>query len=63
MSEIELSIRVKISGEYENTLTAYAEENSTHAEIMEAALEAVEADYGYYDEWEAGEVSWTVESY
>lgn len=63
MNEIVLNIRVSLYGEYENTITGYAEEGSTHDEIMEAAREAVEADYGYYDEWEAGEVSWTVESH
>ena len=28
---------------------------------MNIAREAVEADYGYYDEWENGEVSWVVD--
>lgn len=59
--EIELSIRVSLYGEYENTITGYAEENSTHDEIMDAAAETVEDEYGYYDEWDEGEVSWTVD--
>lgn len=57
----ELAIRVSLYGEYENTITAYAEDGDTHDEIMEVAQEAVEADYGYYDEWDEGEVSWKVE--
>ena len=58
MDEIELTIRVSIYGEYENTITAYADSDE---DIMEAAREAVDADYGYHDAWEEGEVSWTVD--
>jgi hypothetical protein len=59
--EIELSIRVSMYGEYENTIGGYADEGSSHDEIMAAAKEAVYADYGYYDEWDEGEISWTVD--
>jgi len=59
--EIELKIRVSIYGEYENTITGYTHEGSNHDEIMAVAKECVEANYRYYDEWNEGEISWTVD--
>jgi hypothetical protein len=59
--EIELSIKVSLYGEYENTITGYAKKGSSHNEIMNAATETVKENYGYYDEWEEDEISWTVD--
>ncbi len=59
--DIELSIRVSMYGEYENTITGYAGKDSGHEEIMLIAKETVYDNYGYYDEWDDGEISWTVD--
>ena len=54
----ELTIRVNVYGEYENTITAYAD---SEEDTMEAAREAVEVDYGTHEAWDEGEVSWMVD--
>lgn len=55
---IELKIRVKVYGEYENTITAYAD---SEEDIMTVAMWAVEADYEDNEAWDEGEVSWSVD--
>ena len=55
---IELKIRVKVYGVYENTITAYAD---SEEDIITTAMWAVEADYENNEAWEEGEVSWSVD--
>ncbi len=55
---IPISIRVSVNGEYEQTLTAYANPDATKTEIMDAARDLVEERYDFDGE---DEISWTVD--
>ncbi|OIO40155.1 hypothetical protein AUJ10_03810 [Candidatus Pacearchaeota archaeon CG1_02_31_27] len=69
MKELELTVRILMFGEYENTCTFYIEIPSDTPEdkemevMMDALAPEVEGEYGYYDEWEDGNISWTLEQW
>lgn len=69
MRELDLTVRIYIHGEYENTCTFFVEIPSDTSEdkemevMMEALRPEVEGEYGYYDEWEDGGISWTLETW
>lgn len=69
MKELELTVRIYIRGEYENTCTFYVEipedtpEEGEMTAMMQALQPEVEGEYGYYDEWEDGEISWTLDTW
>jgi len=66
MIELEVTVRIYFHQQYENTLTFYIEipedtPENKEMEVMMAALRPeVEGEYGYYEEWENGEISWTL---
>lgn len=69
MKELELEVRLSMHGEFENGLTVYIEipENTPEdkeMEVMMAALSIEMADmYDDYEEWEDGNISWTLENW
>lgn len=66
MKELELTVRLSLRGEYENTLTIYIEipkDTSKEDEMrvmMEALYPEMKDQFGDYEEWSEGEMSWTL---
>lgn len=69
MKELRLTVRIFFCGEYENTATYYIEipqdtpEEKEMNLIMGELYEVMFDNYGDYDEWEDGEISWTLDSW
>lgn len=69
MRELELTVRISMDGEYLNTETFEIEipedtsEDDEMGVMMTELHPLVEAEYGDTDEWENGEVSWTLEEW
>jgi hypothetical protein len=72
--EIELQVRIYICGEYENTATYYidvseevADEKYNSEKLMSVMMAELnikmEDDYGDHQEWEDGNIGWTLETW
>jgi len=69
MKELQLEVRLSMHGEYENTLTVCieipkdtADENEMAVMMKELNVEMADM-YDDYEEWEDGNISWTLENW
>jgi len=69
MKELELTVRISFYGEYENTATYYIEipEDTPEDKEMDVMMSELNPlifdEYGDYEEWEDGNISWTLEAW
>lgn len=69
MKELQLTVRILFNGEYDNTATYYIEipkdtpDDNLMTVMMNELYELMFDDYGDYDEWEDGEISWTLQTW
>ena len=69
MKNLELTVRVYFHGEYENTETRYIEipkdtpEDKEMEVMMNELNPQMEDAYDDYEEWETGDISWTLHSW
>jgi len=69
MKELQLEVRLSMCGVYENTLTIYIEipEDTTEDDEMEVMMKELSVEmadkYDDYEEWEDGNISWTLENW
>jgi|TARA_R110000851_G_scaffold196444_3_gene347431 hypothetical protein len=69
MKELQLEVRLSMCGVYENTLGVYIEipEDTTDEDEMAVMMKELNVEmadmYDDYEEWEDGNISWTLESW
>jgi hypothetical protein len=69
MKELQLEVRLSMCGVYENTLTIYIEipEDTTDEDEMAVMMKELNVEmadmYDDYEEWEDGNISWTLETW